>query len=106
MICRTIIKDITVTINTINSHLENYSKENNLIEHNTDIFAIAEKKLNSSFPDSYFLLGGIKKNLIDLTKQWKRGIIDHYPNSYEDFILIGDFNESKTSSALHSFLYE
>ena len=41
-----------------------------------------------------------------MTKQWKRGIIDQYPNSYEDFILIGDFNESKTSSALHSFLYE
>ena len=32
-----------------------------VIEHNIDIFALAETKFDSSFPESQFLLKGIKK---------------------------------------------
>ena len=31
-------------------------------------------------------------------------LLDHYLKTYEDFILIGDFNESETSPVLESFL--
>ena len=31
-------------------------------------------------------------------------LLDHYLKTYEDFIVIGDFNESETSPALDSFL--
>ena len=33
-------------------------------------------------------------------------LLDHYLRIYEDFIVIGDFSESETSSALDSFLNE
>ena len=33
-------------------------------------------------------------------------LLDHYPKTNEDFIVIGDFNESETSPALDSFLDE
>ena len=33
-------------------------------------------------------------------------LLDHYLKSYEDFIVIGDFNESETNPALDSFLDE
>ena len=33
-------------------------------------------------------------------------LLDHYLKTYEDFIAIGDFNESETSPALDSFLDE
>ena len=33
-------------------------------------------------------------------------LLNHYRKIYEDFIVIGDFNESKTSPALDSFLDE
>ena len=33
-------------------------------------------------------------------------LLDHYLKTYEDFIVIGDFNESETSPALDSFLDE
>ena len=33
-------------------------------------------------------------------------LLDHYLRIYEDFIVIGDFSESETSSALDSFLDE
>ena len=33
-------------------------------------------------------------------------LLDHYLKIYEDFIAIGDFNESETSPALYSFLDE
>ena len=33
-------------------------------------------------------------------------LLDHYLKAYEDFIVIGDFNESETSPALDSFLDE
>ena len=33
-------------------------------------------------------------------------LLDHYLKTYEDLIVIGDFNESKTSPSLDSFLDE
>ena len=33
-------------------------------------------------------------------------LLDHYLKTYEDFIAIGDFNESETNPALDSFLDE
>ena len=33
-------------------------------------------------------------------------LLDHYLKNYEDFIVIGDFNENETSPALDSFLDE
>ena len=33
-------------------------------------------------------------------------LLDHYFKTYEDFIVIGDFNESNTSPAVDSFLDE
>ena len=33
-------------------------------------------------------------------------LLDHYFKTYEDFIVIGDFNESETSPAVDSFLDE
>ena len=33
-------------------------------------------------------------------------LLDHYLKTYEDFIVIGDFNESETNPALDSFLDE
>ena len=37
---------------------------------------------------------------------WVTDLLDHYLKTYEDFIVIGDFNESETSPALDSFLDE
>ena len=33
-------------------------------------------------------------------------LLDHYLKTYEDFIVIGDFNESETNPALDSYLDE
>ena len=33
-------------------------------------------------------------------------LLDHYLKIYEDFIVIGDFNDSETSPTLESFLDE
>ena len=136
-----------------------------LIEHNIDIFALAETKLDSSFPESHFLLEGMKKlyrfdvssrkgellvyvnknipskylrsfqlpndiQVISIEVNLKQrkllvvsiyrppdqrlahfllsitDLLDHYLKIYEDFIVIGNFNESETSPAMDSFLDE
>ena len=136
-----------------------------LIEHNIDIFALAETKLDFSFPESQFLLEGMKipyrfdvssrkggllvyvnKNVsskylrsfhlpndiqaipIEVhLKQRKLLVISicrppdqkiayylsfitdllyHYLKTYEDFIVIGDINESETNPTLDSLLDE
>ena len=136
-----------------------------LIEHNVDVFALAETKLDYSFPESQFLLEGMKKPHRFRVSSRKGGLLvyanknipskylrnfhlpngiqvipievnlkqrtllvvsiyrppdqkltyflssitdflDHYLKTYEDFIVIGDFNESETSPALDSFLDE
>ena len=128
-----------------------------------DIFAIAETKLDSSFPESQFLLPGMRKPFrLDVTsrkggllvfvnndipskylrnshlpgdiqaipleinlKQRKllvvsiyrppdqnldyflssiTGLLDHYLKSYEDFVIMGDFNANESNPAMETFL--
>ena len=45
----------------INSVRNKFYSISPLIEHNIDIFAVVERKLVSSFPESQFLLDGMKK---------------------------------------------
>ena len=135
-----------------------------LIDNNLDIFAIAETKLHySSFPESQFILPGMRKPFrLDVTsrkggllvfvnndipsiylrsfnlhgdiqaipleinlKQRKllvvsifrppdqnldyflssiAGLLDHYLNSYEDFVIMGDFNANESNPAVETFL--
>ena len=136
-----------------------------LIEHNIDIFALAETKLDSSFPESQFLLEGMKKpyrfdvssrkgGLLvyvnkNISSKYLRSfhlpndiqaipievhlkqrkllvvsiyrppdqklayflssisdLLDHYLKIYEEFVVIGDFNESETSSEVDSLSNE
>ena len=96
MICRTDIKDITDTTNTTTSHLENYCKKQSVgfIDNGN----IKKSGLNSKGPHLHQKLEYFLSSITDL--------LDHYLETYEDFIVIGDFNESETSPALDSFLNE
>ena len=128
-----------------------------------DIFAIAKTKLDSSFPESRFILPGMREPFrLDVTrrkggllvffntdipskylrsfhlpgdiqaisldinlKQRKllvvsiyrppdqnldyflssiTGLLDHYLKSYEDFVIIGDFNANESNPAMETFL--
>ena len=96
VICRTDIKDITDTTNTTISHLENYCKKQSVgfIDNGN----IKKSGLNSKGPHLHQKLEYFLSSITDL--------LDHYLETYEDFIVIGDFNETETSPALDSFLHE
>ena len=133
-----------------------------MIEYNIDILARSDTKLDSSFPESQFLLQGMKKPYRfdvssrkgglyvyvnnDIPSKYLRSfhlpydmqmiptevnlkqrkllivsihrhpdqkleyflssitdLLYHYLKTYEDFIVIADFNESETSPAVDSF---
>ena len=59
----------------INSIRNKFSSIPHLIDNNLDIFAIAETKLDSSFPESQFLLPGMRKPFrLDVTSR-KGGLL-------------------------------
>ena len=73
----------------------NFPSISHLIDNNLDIFAIAEKKLVSSFPESQFILPGMKKPIrFDVTSR-KGGLLVFFnndiPSKYlRSFYLLGD----------------
>ena len=156
-------KCVSLAYLNINSIQNKFSSIPHLIDNNLDIFAIAETKLDSSFPESQFLLPGMRKPFrLDVTsrkggllvfvnndipskylrnshlpgdiqaipleinlKQRKllvvsiyrppdqnldyflssiTGLLDHYLKSYEDFVIMGDFNANESNPAMETFL--
>ena len=73
----------------------NFPSISHLIDNNLDILAIAEKKLVSSFPESQFILPGMKKPIrFDVTSR-KGGLLVFFnndiPSKYlRSFYLLGD----------------
>ena len=70
----------------INFIRNKFSSIPHLIDNNLDIFAIAETKVNSSFPESQFILLGMRKPFrLDVTSR-KSGLLvfanDHIPSKY------------------------
>ena len=147
----------------INSIRNKFSSIPHLIDNNLDIFAIAKTKLDSSFPESQFLLPGMRKSFRlhvtsrkgrlllfvnnDIPSKYLRnfhlpgdiqaiplemslkqpkllvvsiyrppdrkleyflssitGLLDHYLKSYEDFVIMGDFNANESNPAMKTFL--
>ena len=148
----------------VNSIRKKFSSIPHLIDNNLDIFAIAETKLDSSFPESQFILPGMRKPFrLDVTSRKGRllvfvsnnipskylqsfhlpgdiqaipfeinlkqhkllvvsiyrppeqnldyflssitGLLDHYlTKSYEDFVIMGDFNANESNPAMETFL--
>ena len=79
-------KDVSLAYLNINSMLNKFSSIPHLIDNNLDIFAIAETKLDSSFPESQFLLPGMRKPFrLDVTSR-KGGLLvfvnNYIPSKY------------------------
>ena len=63
-------KCVSLEYLNINSIRNKFSSIPHLIDNNLDIFAIAETKLDSSFPESQFILTGMRKPFrLDITSK-------------------------------------
>ena len=155
-------KCVTLGYLNINSIEKSFSDISCLIENNLDIFIVAETKLDSSFPESLFLVEGMTKpcrldiptkkgallvfvnkdisskclqsfhlpgdiQAIPFEKSLKQRtllavsiyrspdqkldyflssitiVLDHYLQNYEDFIILGDFNEVNITQECNLF---
>ena len=156
-------KSVSLGYININSIRNKFSSITHLIDNNLDIFAIAETKLDSSFPESQFILTGMRKPFrLDITskkgellvfvnndilskhfrsfhlpvdiqaipfelnlKQRKLLVVSIYRppdqnldyflssiagllhlclKSYEDFVIMGNFNANESNPAMETFL--
>ena len=69
------LKCVSLGYLNINSIRNKFSSIPHLIDNNLDIFAIAETKLDSSFPESQFILPGMRKPFrLDVTSR-KGGLL-------------------------------
>ena len=103
-------KCVSVTYLNINSVRNKFSSIPHLIDNKVDIFAIAETKLNFSFPESQFILPAMRKPFrIDVTSR-KGGLLvfvkNDIPRKYlRSFHLLGDIQAIPLEINLKSASY-
>ena len=88
-------KGVSLAYLNINSMQNNFSSIPHLIDNNLDIFAIAETKLDSSFPESHFYLPGMRMHFrFNVTSRKSRLLVfvnNDIPSKYfRNFHLSGD----------------